>query len=413
MPVLGLGLGLDRYRQIQTFAQLVKSAGGVLYLDARKADGSLPLTGNTSPWVDLINANNGTLTNFAGNESSGWNVENPVVPYDDNNTPPTATQRIVNGFVDLPTEQVTEVEATCVVESNSIRVTTNTTGSFRRCLITEESSNTVKTLVAKARNFQGSTNPRIAIRTLADSSDLAVIDFTQTEQEFRVLFTPTDLGFGVRFYGTFITSEDGDKEYYDFAVYEGDYVTGSPPLPPSGQWVSGNSKTGALYVDRFDGVDDYVLMPDAAVLDITSAPLAIGVTFKASLGNNGYLITKNLLTFEDIQYALQIQPAGEMRFVTGGVAYGFFLLDYTKFVNVVYFWDGINITSYLNGVQQSQSAYAGPLVSSGTPLLGNRNGGSFFLEGEEATVTIYTGSDIQKILDVESKISADYLALNP
>ena len=61
---------------VRTREQLVKSAGGVLYLDARKADGSgLPINSPlTTPWQDLsINGNNATPVNMASTSSSGYN----------------------------------------------------------------------------------------------------------------------------------------------------------------------------------------------------------------------------------------------------------------------------------------------------------------------------------------------------
>ena len=42
-----------------------------------------------------------------------------------------------------------------------------------------------------------------------------------------------------------------------------------------------------------------------------------------------------------------------------------------------------------------------------------KQAGGTFIECDIATVTIYTGSDINKILKAEAKISAEYLALNP
>lgn len=248
MPRLGLGLGLSRGSQLKTFAQLVKSAGGVLYLDARKADGSGPLTGNQSPFVDLSgDSNDGTLTNFAGTGTSGW---------------------------------------------------------------------------------QASPN-----------------------------------------------------------------------------------------VLRFDGVDDFVQFADTASLDITNAPLAIGVTFKPT-NDTGYLVSKNSGT-SNFQYAvasisgLNVYLYNE----TGQEAGTSIPTIIDEYVNVVYFYDGVNIKGYKNNNNVFDIIRTLNLASQGPGLLlGCRDAvGSqaAFLSSDIATVTIYTGSDINKILKAEAKISAEYLALNP
>jgi hypothetical protein len=68
--------------QVKTNTELVKSAGGVLYLDARKATGfGLPTNSPlTSQFIDLTgNNNNATLNNFDG--TSGWNTSSSLTPY--------------------------------------------------------------------------------------------------------------------------------------------------------------------------------------------------------------------------------------------------------------------------------------------------------------------------------------------
>lgn len=81
--MLGLGLGLNRNALAQR-AQLVRSAGCVLYLDARRATGSaLPVNSPlTSPWIDLSGqGNNATPTNMAGTITSGVNITDPSKPF--------------------------------------------------------------------------------------------------------------------------------------------------------------------------------------------------------------------------------------------------------------------------------------------------------------------------------------------
>ena len=224
----------------------VKAAGGVLYLDARKADGVGPLTGNDSPWVDLTTeGNDGTLTNFAGTGTSGWQA--------------------------------------------------------------------------------------------------------------------------------------------------------SPNLL------------------RFDGVDDFVAFADTASLDITTAPLAIGVTVIQPISATEFVLSKNANSAGDTQYSILLASSNQARMYINGTAYANFIRS-SGYINLVFYWDGSDIYGYENGVPKNSDPFIGPLISNGTVKLGTGiQGGSldFLLDGDIATATIYTGSDIDKILKAEAKISAEYLALNP
>lgn len=66
---------------LEDLAQLVKSAGGVLYLDARKADGVQKGVNSpfTNPLIDLTKlGNNATLVNFAATQTDGYTLEATV-----------------------------------------------------------------------------------------------------------------------------------------------------------------------------------------------------------------------------------------------------------------------------------------------------------------------------------------------
>ena len=72
----GLGFGLNKRHFLGggIIKELIE-AGVVGAWLSNKASGSGPLTGNDSPWKELINNNDGDLTNFAGTVDSGWNTE--------------------------------------------------------------------------------------------------------------------------------------------------------------------------------------------------------------------------------------------------------------------------------------------------------------------------------------------------
>lgn len=79
----GIGFFIEETASTNTKLTLVQSLGGILYYDALLATGSgLPSNSPlTDPWVDLINAYDGDLTNFAGTTASGWDITDPTKPF--------------------------------------------------------------------------------------------------------------------------------------------------------------------------------------------------------------------------------------------------------------------------------------------------------------------------------------------
>lgn len=77
MPLLGLGLGLDRYLKKKGGDPLLEAltkANCTLYLEGDRATGTSKGVNSplTDPWVDLIGNNNADLVNFVGTTSSGY-----------------------------------------------------------------------------------------------------------------------------------------------------------------------------------------------------------------------------------------------------------------------------------------------------------------------------------------------------
>lgn len=67
-------LGLSKRRATATNKEFVDRAGGVLYIDARKADGTAPGTNDilTNPIQDIIDGNNLALNDFSATETDGY-----------------------------------------------------------------------------------------------------------------------------------------------------------------------------------------------------------------------------------------------------------------------------------------------------------------------------------------------------
>lgn len=151
-----------------------------------------------------------------------------------------ANKRVIDGVVDLVTANVLDNTNTSHVVAKSEITVYSTTGTFRESYVDIVSDNSIKTVVSKAENIQGSANPRLVIQPLGGGSALTFVEFID-DGEYRALFTPNNGGYRLIFTSSRSVSEVGEKRYYDFAVYEGDYVTGNSPLPTSGQPVIGNS----------------------------------------------------------------------------------------------------------------------------------------------------------------------------
>jgi hypothetical protein len=181
------------------------------------------------------------------------------------------------------------------------------------------------------------------------------------------------------------------------------------------QWVSG----GGL---QFDAIDDYVGFSSNSAIDITTYPIALGATFKHPTGGGlGYIMSKGLDDTPSVQYGLFSYPGStEIRFFLNGssriVTEG---ATVDVYHNVLFYADGINIYAYIDGNLYDTAPYSTTMSNQPNFQLGARSDSidglskSAMFSGELVTQTIYTGSDVDKILDIEAKISAPYLALNP
>ena len=261
MPSLGLGLG--KRLMLKSFAQIVKEAGGVLYRDARKADGRIKLTGSNSPSVDLSdNDNNGTLSDF--------------------------------------------------------------------------------------------------------------VDSDILWSEGEVLWSAAEI-------------------FWDGIDLTSGWQDGPPIL-------------------RYNGIGNFVAFGDTASLDINTAPLTLGCTSYIPTGaSDGWLKTKDNT---NIQYGLFFNSSTvEIEFWLENVKRASVSIALDTWFNILFFWDGTDITPVVNNINQSTVGFIGILTSQPNNYSGKRTSGEY-LEYDEATETIYIGSDLAKIKKAEARISAQYLALN-
>lgn len=185
---------------------------------------------------------------------------------------------------------------------------------------------------------------------------------------------------------------------------------------------SGWNTEGSQSFLTFDQVDDYLKILTGSsgdVLDITVAPLTICVLSKGV--DIQYLLARN----EDSglgtegQYGL-FKPNNSRidLYLDSDLKVGT-IIDNTIWCHYMFHWDGVDIKTRVDFVLDATTPFVGTLPSLPNLFLGARSSSidgstaTGFTKGNIATMTIYTGSDEQKIIDVEQKIAADYLALNP
>jgi hypothetical protein len=166
-----------------------------------------------------------------------------------------------------------------------------------------------------------------------------------------------------------------------------------------------------------DGSDDFFSLVNTASIDITSAPLAMFLTLKVSVGaGTGYIICKNLDSPANIQYGCYWDSSGK-RIVTslentarGGSASNSVLEN--VWCNVGVIWDGASVRHYVNLVQSgADGTCSGTLTSRENLRIGRRETMAGYFKASIATTTIYSGSNAttENILKAEKAISKAYV----
>lgn len=152
-----------------------------------------------------------------------------------------ADLRIVDGVVDLNTEEYTDNNTTHTYFDGLVSVT-STANAYANTRVEYTCDNTEKLIVFKGVSVSGADNARMLVQTLA-GANIDSKEAISDNVEYRLLITPTDGGLRLLFMGTWATAEIATKEYYDFAVYDASQFTNplTDPLPESAQPVDGNS----------------------------------------------------------------------------------------------------------------------------------------------------------------------------
>jgi hypothetical protein len=168
-----------------------------------------------------------------------------------------------------------------------------------------------------------------------------------------------------------------------------------------------------------DGTDDFFSLVNTPSLDITTAPLAMFATFKAT-SVNGFLLCKNNSYATNIQYAILLDNTTKAmqalleKTTTGARAQSENNSILTNiWYNAGWIWNGENVQCYVNFEPSGiAGAFNGTLTSRAYTRIGCRELSAVFFKGNIATVSIYAGinATAAKVLAAETLISAPYLA---
>lgn len=360
MPILGLGLGLEKYRQLASFASRAKALGAVLYLDARKADGVGPLIGNESPWVDKANEigiNKAGYTSFYPETIvvPGYSIQLKLKPN---------TQYTLSSDVPIP--------------SNGTTLYLNGTST--------------------PINGVWTGNPK----TTTSDSEGKLFVFVPSGREYT-----NDILNGI--YNIMLNEGVTPLPYEPYARNDGKLVNFA------GTALDGwNANPPRL---TFDGIDSYVQFADSASLDIVNAPLAVFATVFIPIGYNTSFLQSR---YNGSTYQYSLYLSNSLDSISIFTNLGSRSSDPNTLVpgmwqNVGWLWRDGNVTFYKDFEPVGTSPLVGLLASVMDDVLGQRAGGGFNTDSDISTHTRYTGAnvDIDKILKLEADISKQYLDLNP
>ena len=149
--------------------------------------------------------------------------------------------------------------------------------------------------------------------------------------------------------------------------------------------LSGNGNDGIIYgakcVDgkfgkalRFDGVDDYVEVPDSPSLDITDEiTIEVWVKGYGFAGDFRQIVGKSpdtVLRHLNFAYDLRVDKAGPLRFSinNGDWQYVLATIEEGKWYHVVGTYDGSEMRLYVNGELKDTKSVSGSIITNDAPV---------------------------------------------
>jgi len=431
---LGLGM-LGKFTQSggeQTLAGIVAAAGGVMYLDVRKADGELPLTGNDTPFVDISGSEiDITLINEMtdGDFSDGTahlidvNSDSVVVggvmtntgdggsatPYTRIDTDATISGHKYFRYVKVKVTNSVAVEIQARIFDMDVtdyqQATPAINTDYALCGFSTATDVNGDIYLQHEYADAGTANGKEMV--VDGANGVFLIDLTlcgcetMTKQE---LIRQIEEGFFDS--KNLVHGHDADLLEDDNYSWAGDGT--------SGFQAETLYDTASL---RFDGSDNLAVIMDHAGIDITDEDFAIGITFVPRPVASGYVMAKNDTTELGMQYGLYASNSSKVMrlFLNGSNEAEVDFVD-NQVVNILFVKIGTTIYPYLDGVAETPvTGYSGgDLVTKPNFQLGGYKTTSVWYAELRAfdlkTFTIYKDvTDKDDVRDAEIAISAEFL----
>lgn len=434
------------YNQMVSFAQLMKSAGSDLYLDARKANGisqgiNSPLV---NPWVDLTkNGNNATFQNIAGTTSDGWDLQTVV---NSNGSVIDYANLVVNGDFSNGTTGWNTGAGSSVVSSKVFTATGN--GSLSTITVNPASSISILT----SEIFNGKVKVRvrgvgctnIRVRFIAGFKDINIPN-PVVDQWYTISDLAT-AGSGLTTNAITITATypDGATQNGKQVEIDGNYgvlfhkLTGNTGVQAIESQLSrqltalecdrifpfvattGQTKVSARPFLKLDGADTVGIIPNNPSVDIVGLDeFEIDmVILTPSVLTNSYVICKNLSTGTDQQYAMFISSTGNVDLILNGID-NIIAPNGTLLPNSLYNINAKRQSGRLIGKINNVETYNQPnvqsLITQPNLILGARSTNasgttrSGFFGGYIGALSIAKNPDFTKLSSAWNKVVKDYI----
>jgi hypothetical protein len=412
----------------------VNNAGGVLYLDARKATGYNIASNNTNmpPWIDLSRYKaNYSYTNYIPNSdfanTSGWS------------TAPYYSLSASNNILDVTvigtgSQYVYTSKATSLLATNGNKIYIRQYAQIpTAALATQLMINAGTTQFSTTKSIKNYLTFNSGIITLTGQTDGTPITY------YLYYYYPdqaSSVGGVAKFYqpmlvdltaifgaGAEPTLAECDAMFSYTAttniISRGNNAT---LLNMAGTTASGfdnitEPKKPCLV---FDGTNDCCKIVDTpnSGSDILSAPFSLGCTFKMNAtATDGWIFNKNLNATNNTQYGVFFNDTNDHLdvYINGILVASTANNSITKntWYNFSFTLIETLVTTYINGlVSGSGGNHVGAITTRGNIRIGCRETTAEYFKGNLATLTVYTGNNCNdnNVLKSEKAISKDYLA---